>query len=167
MKRVRDIVLGTALVTALTAPLLADEPEIYRSTGEHGEMVFSDVAGPGAERVVVETTQTLEDPLAELDRRIEQTLAVADSLEQSRLAREQARADARARMAEARTAAEPEVIYQDRYVASPYLYPRVGYDGRFRDRRHGPGFRPPFRPPEDVPEEPRERTLRKAFPVKD
>lgn len=145
----------------------AEERAVYRSTGEHGEVVFSDVAAADAERVVVETSAPVDDPLAELDRRIEQTLIVADSLEASRLAREQARAEARARAAEARAAAAPEVVYQDRYVQSPYLYPRTDVRWRHRDRGH---HRPPHKPPHGRPEEPevpRQRTISKAFPPLD
>lgn len=153
----------------------AEERAVYRSTGEHGEVVFSDVAAEDAERVVVETSAPADDPLAELDRRIEQTLIVADSLEASRLAREQARAEARARAqaraAEARAALAPEVVYQDRYVQSPYLYPRTDGRWRHRDRDHGrPPHKPPHKPPHGQPEEPevpRQRTISKAFPPLD
>lgn len=138
-------------------------PGIYVSTGEHGELRFSDVAEPGAERVEVAVPEPREDAEEELERRIEQTLMVAKALEESRLAREQARAEARA--AAARNASGPLVIRQDRYVSHPYLvspFPHT-FDrhGRFRDRErfdkwpHGKGAR--------EEREPKERTRSREF----
>src|SRR6056297_869325 len=115
-----------------TAGAAAASEEIYVSTGEHGEVSFSDEAGPGAERVVLETTEPAEDPMAELERRIAQTLAVANALEEARQERAQARA------AEAEARAQPQVVYQDRYVSSPYLYPRPFRPGRRHKPPHGP-----------------------------
>jgi hypothetical protein len=143
-----------------TAGAAAASEEIYVSTGEHGEVSFSDEAGPGAERVVLETTEPAEDPMAELERRIAQTLAVANALEEARLEREQARAQARAAEAEAR--AQPQVVYQDRYVSSPYLYPRPFRPGRRHKPPHGP---PPGGPEQPAP--PAEETISKSFPMKD
>jgi hypothetical protein len=124
-----------AAVSAAAGAGSQPPPEVYVSTGEHGEISFSDVAAPGAERVYVATSEPAEDPLAELERRIEQTLTVANALEASRLAREKARADANAGAAAAQSQAAPEVVYQDRYVDYPYVL-RSPYDGRFhRDGR--------------------------------
>jgi hypothetical protein len=120
--------------------------EVYVFVGEHGETTFSDVAQPGAERFELEVTQPSEDALAELDRRIEQTLSVANSLEASRLARESARAAAADRAAQraAQARQQPQVIYQDRYADSPYVL-RPEY---------WPGRRPGHRPRPDHPDRP-------------
>ncbi|MEQ8859702.1 MAG: hypothetical protein RIC56_13740 [Pseudomonadales bacterium] len=148
------------LVLALTVQALAAESsqEIYLSVGENGELSFSDVAGPGAQRVVVETAAPLDDPLAELDRRIEQTLSVANALEASRLAREKVRAEARASAAGSGVGSAPEVVYQDRYVTSPYLYPPARPRGR-PPHQAGP-------PPEQPSEEPAP-VISRPFPAPD
>jgi hypothetical protein len=125
------ILLGSAAVAGWAQP----SQEIYVSTGEHGETTFSDVAGPSAERVEVATSEPAENSLAELERRIQQTLTVANALEESRLAREKARAEARAAAA-AQAQPEPQVVYQDRYVNYPYVL-RSPYDRRFHGDRRG------------------------------
>ncbi len=152
--------LGLLLMLAASSLPAQSGEDIYVSTGEHGEVSFSDVAQPGAVRVTVETADPLEDPLAELDRRIEQTLTVADALEASRLAREQERREARARArADDRADSAPEVVYQDRYV-SPYLFPPARHQGG----RPWPHDRPRRPPPEPEPPAP-ERG--RAFPPPD
>lgn len=127
------------VILAGAAPVSAagSSQEVYVSTGAHGETVFSDVARPGAERIVLETPPRQEDAMAEVQRRIEQTLAVANDLQDSRLAREAARAERRERAA-ARAAAQqpPQVVYQDRYAGIPYplrVHPQRGF--RHDDRR--------------------------------
>lgn len=132
--------------------------EVFVRTGEHGEPSFSDVEEPGAERVRVLTAPPAEDPLAELERRITQTLAVAQALEASRLAREQARAEERAERRE--SVQVPERVVEERYLAThPYLFRPPLRHGHFprRDRfppkRDGRGERPD---PEPEPE-PRSR----------
>jgi len=165
-------IIATSLAASCGLPATAGaeaSEQIYVSTGEHGEVSFSDQAAPGSERVVVETTEPAEEPLAELERRIAQTLTVANALEESRLEREQARAEARARMAEARAAAQPEVIYQDRYVGSPYLFPQPHRRG-FRPGRPNGQNKPPHGTPPGGPEEPeppQQETISKSFPTKD
>jgi len=154
-----------ALLASLGAAAQSAQ-EIYVSTGEHGEVSFSDEAAPGAERVVVETSAPAEDPMAELERRIAQTLTVANALEESRLEREKARAEARARIAEARADAQPEVVYQDRYVGSPYLFPQPHRFGFHSGKRHHkPPHGRPDRPEEPAP--PEEETISKSFPTRD
>lgn len=157
--------LGWSAQAAGGAAGAAGEGEIYVSRGDHGEVSFSDQAAPGAERVIIETAPAAEDPLAELERRIEQTLAVAGALEESRLARERIRAEERAaRAAEARAAAPPVVVYEDDDAALPYLYPRP-YRSSYRrwDRPHD-GRKPPHDRPQPGPKpEPSEKTLSKRF----
>ena len=176
----RALCLGV-LAVMVAAPLQAGQApsEIYVSTGSYGEVSFSDVAAPGAERLEVEVIEPAGDPLAEMERRIEQTLAVAKALEVSRLEREKARAEARARAAEARAEAAPGVIHQERYGAYPPLtgafdraFARSGfgfYKGRFdrgdrfdRRRHHGPDRADkPRHEPEDGGG--RERSMSRTF----
>lgn len=112
---------------------------VYVTRGEHGEVVFTDVDVPGAERVNVAPPAPPGNAAAELERRIEQMLTVAQALEQSRLAREQARAEAReaaARQSAAPLRADPPVIYQDHYAGYPYLFRHPHH--RFPHRRRFP-----------------------------
>ncbi len=165
MRGVPRLLAAAVLAWCGQAAGAAVEDEIYVSRGEHGEVSFSDQSAPGAERLRLETTPAAEDPLAELERRIEQTLAVADALEASRLARERARAEARAaRAAEARAAAPPVVVYEDDGATLPYLYPRPYRSNYRRWDGHRDRHRPPHGRPEPKPQpEPSEKTLSKRF----
>jgi hypothetical protein len=172
MRRVPGI--GWVVICAgATAGWAQPAQEIYVFTGEHGEVTFSDVAGPGAERVEVAVIEPPEDAQAELDRRIARILNVANALEASRLAREQARADAREQArAEARAAAaarpppEPQIVYRDRYLTYPYVFrsryhQRLFRDGRFRHR--DPFDKRPHGKRERRHHEPAERMRSPAF----
>lgn len=131
----RNVLMGVVFLTgSVIAGTSATAQEVFVSTGSHGEISFSDVAEPGAERIVVEAAPPREDALAELQRRIDQTLSVADALEESRLAREAARSEARARAAEREALRPPQVIYQDRYVGMPYPLRTHGHRGFRHDR---------------------------------
>lgn len=137
--QLRPAVALLLLALGLTSVASAEPSlEVYVSAGEHGEVSFSDVAAPDAERVELEIVEPLDDPSAVIERRIEQTLAVANALEASRLEREKARAEARAEAAAARAEAAPDVVYRDRYVSYP---PVLGhrFDQRFRGFHAGPG----------------------------
>ncbi|MDZ7670108.1 MAG: hypothetical protein U5Q16_12045 [Gammaproteobacteria bacterium] len=140
----KDTALIGIVILAGAAPLSAAESsqDVYVSTGAHGETVFSDVARPGAQRIVVEAPPRQEDAMAELERRIEQTLMVANDLQESRLAREAARAEARERATDRQAAqAPPQVVYEDRYVGVPYPLRAHRQRGFHHDRR-GHGDRP-------------------------
>jgi hypothetical protein len=140
------------LLGGLALPL-ATAGDVFRDTGEHGEVSFSDVATPGAERVAVDTTPPVADAQAESARRIDQTLTVANDLERSRLAREAARERSRieaVQRAQARQAADraqqtdPEPTYRyplylDRYPRwrPPHVrppHPRPGRQRPYPDR---------------------------------
>ncbi len=156
--------LGSVLIPLPLIALgaAADGPqqvrEVYVSTGDHGEVSFSDLAQPGAERLELAVSPVSPDVLAESQRRIEQTLDVADALEASRLARERVRAEARAEAAAAQARAQPQVIYRDSYDDYPYVF----HPGRWPG--HRPGHRPGQRP-EHLPARPRpQRTLSTPFP---
>lgn len=165
---IRLLVGLLGLAPVLPAAALAAPPgdpaavrEVYVSTGDYGEVSFSDLAQPGAERLELAVTPVPEDALAESERRIEQTLDVAGALEASRLAREQARAQARADAAAAQARAQPQVIYRDTYDDYPYVYYPGRWPGRWPD--HRPGHRPGR--PEHLPARPRpQRTLSSPFP---
>lgn len=139
-----------ALTLLVLAPAVRAEPaqrDVFVTTGEHGEVSFSDVATPGAERRTLPAIERDDDALAELDRRIQQTLEVARVLEEARLAREKSRAEARA------AAAPPPAIVtvEERYAPYPYVYapsrhPRFGPHRRHKPHRDDP---PPAEPPSD------------------
>jgi hypothetical protein len=122
--------------------------EVFVSIGEHGEVSYSDVATADAERRTLPPFEPDVDVLAELDRRIQQTLDVARALEQSRLAREEARAGAR-REALA-TATPPITIVESHYAPYPYVYAPYRH-ARLPRHRPGKGDRhdPPAAEPRD------------------
>ncbi|MEZ5549361.1 MAG: DUF4124 domain-containing protein [Pseudomonadales bacterium] len=127
------------LVSAcLSTPLLSvHAAAVYRSVDAGGVVTFSDVQTPGAVPVQViaavpSAALSREEVLAEQQRIIDQQLAVADSLEASRLAREATRARRQEAAAADRAvavpvAAEPEI----RYVSSHGSYHSRGYPGCF------------------------------------
>lgn len=127
--------IGAALLLFLSVPLAAEE--VYRTVDENGVVTFSDVETAGAEPVNLPPVVEREDALAEQQAVIDQQLAVAKSLEESRLARE----EARTRRLEALAADRPQTIYyrpEDRFS---YLGSGWGYGPGY------PGYRPPHRPP--------------------
>lgn len=138
---------GCVLLCASSVAVAQGPAEVYVSTGEHGEISFSDVAVPGAERVNLPAPGPVIDTHAEMQRRIEQTLSVADALEESRLAREKARADARAAAAAARAQPATQVqpvaqgIYPGRYANYPHgVTGSFDHRATWRDKRtHGKG----------------------------
>jgi hypothetical protein len=137
------LLLAASPVVAQTADV---GREVFVSTGEHGEASFSDVASPGAERLTLPAIVSRDDAAADLDREIARILDVAYALESSRLAREQARAEARA-------AAQPPppqlTIVEERYASFPYVYAR----DRHHRFPHRPGH-PPGKPGHEAPPQP-------------
>jgi hypothetical protein len=147
MTRVLTSLMLTLLVLSALARAEVPGQEVFVTTGEHGEVSFSDVSTPGAERRTLPAIERDDDALAELDRRIQQTLDVARVLEESRLAREKARAEARA-------ATEPPpviVTVEERYVRYPYVYApqRHGRFGPHRPHKPGRDQPPPAEPSAD------------------
>lgn len=143
---------GAAAAAAAAGDLSAEAGrEVFVTVGEHGEVSFSDVASPGAERRTLPPVTANDDALADLESSIRQTLDVARALEESRLAREQARAEARA--AAAPPAAPPVVYVEERYAPFPYVY------APHRFPRHPHQRPPPAEPPDSAPppEKPRSR----------
>lgn len=132
------------LTACLLAPGLAAQ-EVYRSVDEHGVVTFSDVATEDAVLLELPVTEVRQDALAELEARIALQLEVAKSLEESRLAREAARTERIAALADS----EPRTIYyreEDRYLDG-WGYWGGGYWGG----GYGPGHRPGHRPPRPMP----------------
>ena len=93
----RIALAGTLLL--LAAPGLAQT--VYRHVDENGVVSFSDVATEGAESLTLAVSEPPEDALSNQQALIEQQLSVAKALEESRLARE----DARTRRIEAQESA--------------------------------------------------------------
>jgi hypothetical protein len=130
---------------ALAAPWAvgsARVQDVFVGLGEHGEMSFSDEASPGARRVSVTVPEPAAGAVEETERRIEQTLRVAKALEQSRLAREEARARARQRPAAVAPAVYGRHVQND-YPA--YYFARSAYP-------HWPSYhQPPHSPGAELP----------------
>ncbi|MEM8767333.1 MAG: DUF4124 domain-containing protein [Pseudomonadota bacterium] len=81
--------------------------EVFRSVDENGVVTFSDVESDDAERLELPEPVVRENAEAEQAARIEQTLAVAKSLEESRLAREEARTE----RLKAKAESQPRTVY--------------------------------------------------------
>jgi hypothetical protein len=118
----------------------ASAREIYRTTDPDGVVSFSDTVSPGAEVLHIEAAPVSESTRARQQQMIDQQLAVAKSLEASRLAREAARTE----RLKALAAAQPRTVFyqqpETRYVGSVYRkrWPwHPGYPGH-------PGVRPPY-----------------------
>jgi hypothetical protein len=150
--RYLGLTLAACLLTA--PPALANEQirDVFVTRGAHGEVSFSDEERPGAERLQLAVTEPTVDAVEAAERRIEQTLRVAKALEESRLAREQARAQTRPATPPA-PALEP--VAADRYLVH-YLgrptYPHVS--PRHKQRRGGDdeaAVQPPAEPTLSAP----------------
>lgn len=115
------------------------EQSVYRRVDEHGVVSFTDFPVPGGERLHMEPVPAGPSPADASQRLIDQQLAVAKALEDSRLARQAAQTQRLAALA----ASRPQTIY--------YEVPRqTSYAGgyyRYRNPRYGhhpgrPGYRP-------------------------
>lgn len=156
---------GTAIAAATLAGLLAAAPaaaeEIYRHVDADGVTSFSDVPVPDAQRLELNAPPPAEGGAARARETIEQQLSVAKALEESRLAREKARAE----LLQARAAARPRTVvyypvertvYGGGYVGG-YWRPGHGLrPGKPGHRPERPGYRPPYFHPVHplVPERP-------------
>lgn len=148
----RIALAGTLLL--LAAPGLAQT--VYRHVDENGVVSFSDVATEGAESLTLAVSEPPEDALSNQQALIEQQLSVAKALEESRLARE----DARTRRIEAQAKSQPQTVYyreddRRRYVGGRWgwgypgypIYPgHPGYPGKPVHPIAPPPERPPTRP---------------------
>lgn len=141
------ILLGFPLGSLLFAPAGLAE-EIFMTMDENGVTSFTDFPVPGAR--VIEIDPIIVNPEAALSsqERIEQQLAVARALQDSRLAREQARTERLAALA----ASQPQTIFYpvERNIG---FWGSPGYG--FWPGHRPPGSRPP-RPPGHRPPGPSE-----------
>jgi hypothetical protein len=148
--RLKLIVPVFLYLSALCLPVTVAAQTVYRHVDEHGVVTFSDVATDGAEAMELEVAAVREEALSEQRALIDQQLAVAKALEESRLARE----DARTRRLEAQAASEPKTVYyreadRTRYIGGPWLGGWPGYPGH-----PGKPVHPIEPPPEQAPSRP-------------
>jgi len=133
-------------------PAVAGAQTVYRHVDENGVVSFSDVETDGAEVMDLEVAAVREGAMVEQREMIDQQLAVAKVLEESRLARE----DARTRRLEA-LAAQPETVYYREEDRSRHVGGSWGYWGRpgWPNRPGHPGHpgKPvhPIAPPPEFP----------------
>lgn len=109
--------------------------EVYRTVSADGVVTFSDQASVGAERLVLPGVAGADkSALAAQQALIEQQLEVARVLEESRLARE----DARIRRLEAQAAQQPQTVYYPVAQPSRYVGGLVSYRsvGPYRQKHH-------------------------------
>ncbi len=156
--------LSTAAVLTMllvAAPSMVRAQTIYRSVDENGVVSFSDVETDGAREMQVATAPVRENAQAEQRTMIEQQLAMAKSLEESRLARDAART----KRLEALAAAQPRTVYyreaDRRYVGGSWGwshrpgYPGYpGYPGHPIHPGKPPGPVHPIEPPQRPPSRP-------------
>ena len=142
---IHGVLIGALLCIA--TPALAQT--VYRHVDENGIVSFSDVETDGAESMTLAVSTPREDAFDEQEALIEQQLTVAKALEESRLARE----DARIRRLEAQAKSQPETVYyreddRRRYVGGHWGWGWPGYPAH-------PGHpgKPvhPIEPPPQVP----------------
>jgi hypothetical protein len=140
----------------LCLPAAAGAQTVYRHVDENGVISFSDVETDGAEVMDLEVATVRESAMAEQRELIDQQLAVAKALEESRLARE----DARTRRLEALAAVQPKTVYYREADRTRYVDGSWGYWGRpgWPNRPGHPGYpghpgKPvhPIEPPPDAP----------------
>lgn len=146
---VRCILMTSLLLLAFTP--LAQGETVYRHVDENGVVSFSDVHTEGDETLELDVPEVREDALAERQALIDQQLSVAKALEESRLARE----DARTRRLEALAASEPKTVYyreedRTRYVGGRWNYwDAPGFPGHPGKPVHP--IEPPIEPPPAKP----------------
>jgi hypothetical protein len=139
--------------TALAASLLAapwaraDEQvqDVFVTRGAYGEVSFSDEERPGAERLRLAVVEPAAEAVEAAERRVEQTLRVARALEASRLAREQARAQARPATPPA--PALVEHVPADRYLVHHLGRPAYPHVSPRHQRRRSGHDESPAQPP--------------------
>ena len=115
-----QLIVCLALVS-ITPSVFADA--VFRTTGEYGEVSFSDVELPGAKQIDVSVTVVDPARIADQQTIIEQQLRVAKALEESRLARQAAATERLLAIA----AARPQIVYvepQEYRSTNGYYFPR-------------------------------------------
>lgn len=155
LSRIRVLTGAVAMAVLLMsgAPVVKAQT-IYRSVDENGVVSFSDVETDGSRQMQVITPPVRESAQEEQRALIEQQLAVAKSLEESRLARDAART----RRLEAVAATQPKTVYyredDQRYLGGSWGWGwghRPGHPGYPIRPGRPPGpahpIQPPLRPP--------------------
>ena len=154
-------VTGFVVLGLLSGELPA--AEVYRSTGPYGEVLYSDVETPGAEAVTVDTPPAASGTGGDW---VAETLAVAEALETSRLAREAAAAERREAYRKQQVVSAPVASEEDRRVyGPPYAYPYYwgpGYPYRPGNRPGRPSHRPAH--PDRLPSGAKEPSLQAPIP---
>jgi len=129
MKQMIDHKQVTAIVMAglLCVAVNGHGQEIYRSVGEDGIVSFSDVRTAEAEVIELPASPVSASAVERQQSMIEQQLSVAKALEDSRLAREEAKTKRIAALA----AVQPQTVYyqapEPRYVVGGYRRSWSGY----------------------------------------
>ena len=132
-----------ALLTCGWLPVTVLGQEVFRSVDEHGVVTFSDVATDDAVRLQLPAAVVSEDARAEQQALIDQQLAVAKALEESRLAREAARTE----RLEALAAVEPRTVYyREADRARDAGSGSVTWQGSYWRNGYWPGHRPGHHP---------------------
>jgi hypothetical protein len=148
-----SIGLSVALFGVLLLPCAAVAQTIYRHIDENGLISFSDVATEGAESLTLEVSEPRENAFDEQQALIEQQLTVAKALEESRLARE----DARTRRIEAQAKSQPQTVYHREDDRQRYVGGRWGWWGGYPGYPGHPGK--PVHPIEPPPQKPPTRPV--------
>lgn len=154
----------TLMLALMCLPAAGFAQTVYRNVDDNGVVSFSDVATEGAERLELLTAPVREHAQVEQQALIEQQLSMAKSLEESRLARQ----DARTKRLQALAAAQPKTVYYREADRTRYVGGRWGYWGGRPPHKPGwpghPGLPSlPIEPPPDVT--PPTRPV--PFPVQD
>jgi hypothetical protein len=138
----------TVALLLTSTPVLGQT--VYRHVDENGIVSFSDVETEGAETMTLEVSAPRERAFDEQQALIDQQLAAAKALEESRLARE----DARIRRLEAQAKSQPKTVYyrdddRRRYVGGRWGWPgypvHPGHPGHPGKPVH------PIEPPPELP----------------
>ena len=162
LSRIRTLSAAAVLTMLLvSASSMIRAQTIYRSVNENGVVSFSDGETDGARELQVTTAPVRENAREEQRALIEQQLAVARVLEESRLARDAART----KRLEALAAAQPRTVYyreaDRRYAGGNWGWDhRPGYPGYpgypghpiHPDKPTGPVH--PIEPPQKPPSRP-------------
>ncbi len=143
----RPASLSGALFALLCLATPALSQTVFKHVDENGVVSFSDVETEGAESMTLTVSEPPANAQQEQQALIEQQLTVAKALEESRLARE----DARTRRMEAQAKAQPKTVYyreedRNRYWGGGWGW---GWSGHPR-----PPGRPvhPIAPPPSAPD---------------
>jgi hypothetical protein len=145
------LLVGLIGLSGLGASNPGQAQTIYRHVDENGVVSFSDVQTEGSQSMTLEVREPRENAFDEQQALIEQQLTVAKALEESRLARE----DARTRRIEAQAKSAPQTVYYREDDRRRYVGGRWGWGPGYPGLPGFPGHpgKPvhPIEPPPEVP----------------